>query len=78
VSGSVRRHDDEDSDGDDEAEGLGTCEVRVWELETLGLRHVVAAGGVGRRGRGGGGVGAGVRSARLSARVGPADDGWRE
>jgi hypothetical protein len=48
VSGSVHRYDDEDSDGDDEAEGLGTCEVWVWELETLGLQHVVAAGRVGR------------------------------
>ena len=44
VSGSVRRYDDED--GDDEAEGRGVCEVRVWELETLGLQHVVAAGRV--------------------------------
>jgi hypothetical protein len=25
----------------------GTCEVLVWELETLGLQHVVAAGRVG-------------------------------
>ena len=46
VSGSVRRYDDED--GDAEAEGRGVCEMRVWELETLGLQHVVAAGRVER------------------------------
>jgi WD40 repeat protein len=43
VSGSRR---DEDGDSDEAAGGRGVCEVRVWELETLGLQHVVAAGRV--------------------------------
>jgi hypothetical protein len=51
VSGSMRRDEEEDSDeekGDEDAEGLDLCEVRVWDLETLGLEHVVPAGRVDR------------------------------
>jgi WD40 repeat protein len=41
VSGNVRRHADGGiADGD----GLRECEVRVWDLETLALRHAVPAG----------------------------------